>query len=49
MMTGVDRLAVLVDGTLEGFDRPEVLLARYAPARTGTGTGTSAITKAVGT
>jgi PrtD family type I secretion system ABC transporter len=47
MMTGVDRLAVLVDGTLEGFDRPEVLLARYAPARTGT--GTSAITKAVGT
>lgn len=29
MMASVDRLAVLVDGRLEGFDRPEALMARY--------------------
>jgi PrtD family type I secretion system ABC transporter len=33
MMVGVDRMAVLVDGALEAIDRPEVLLARYAPPR----------------
>jgi PrtD family type I secretion system ABC transporter len=33
MMATVDKLAVLVDGTLEGFGRPEALLAKYAPLR----------------
>lgn len=33
MMAAVDKLAVLVDGTLEGIGRPEALLAKYAPPR----------------
>jgi ABC-type protease/lipase transport system fused ATPase/permease subunit len=32
MMSTVDRLAVLVDGALEGFDRPQALISRYAAA-----------------
>ena len=35
MMASVDRVAVLVDGTLEGFDRPEVVLSRYKAPRKG--------------
>lgn len=35
MMASVDRLAVLVDGALDGFDRPEALLSRYTAPRSG--------------
>lgn len=35
MMASVDRVAVLVDGTLEGFDRPELVLSRYKAPRKG--------------
>lgn len=35
MMAGVDKLAVLVDGALDGFDRPQALMARYTAPRAG--------------
>ncbi|MCW5612210.1 MAG: type I secretion system permease/ATPase [Rubrivivax sp.] len=35
MMAGVDKLAVLVEGALDGFDRPQALMARYTTPRTG--------------
>lgn len=35
MMASVDKLAVLVDGALDGFDRPQALMARYTAPRAG--------------
>ena len=33
MMTMVDKLGVLIDGALDGFGRPDAILAKYAPPR----------------
>lgn len=37
MMAGVDKLAVLVEGALDGFDRPQALMARYTTPTPRTG------------